>query len=81
MDLEAKYKIRNKAGFKRGYTEIVSEKSNPEMLMTFGVLHMENGDSFTNEEGLERIFLLLQGEAELKWEGNTEVVQRSDLYD
>ncbi len=81
MDLEAKYKIRNKEGFKRGYTEVVSEKSNPEMLMTFGVLNMASGDSVENDEDLERIFLLLQGEAELSWEDQTVVIRRENLYD
>lgn len=81
MDLEAKYKIRNKEGFSKGYTEVVSKESNPEMLMTFGVLKVMKGDSYSNDEQLERIFLLLSGEAELSWDGNTIVVKRENLYD
>ncbi|MDC7226502.1 MAG: 5-deoxy-glucuronate isomerase [Spirochaetales bacterium] len=81
MDLEAKNKIRNKDGFKPGYTEIVSKESNPEMLMTFGVLNMKAGDSYSNDENLERIYVLLQGEAELNYDGNEVIVQRDNLYD
>jgi len=81
MDLEGKCKISNKNGFSKGYTEIVSEMSNPEMLMTFGVLKLMKGDTFSNDENLERIFLLLQGEVELSWDGNKEIVKRGNLYD
>jgi 5-deoxy-glucuronate isomerase len=81
MGLEAKCKIRNKDGFSHGYTEIVSEMSNPEMLMSFGSLKLMKGDSFSNDEELERIFLLLQGEAELVWDNEHFSVSRGNLYD
>jgi len=81
MDLEAKCKIRNKDGFSQGYTEIVSAESNPEMLMSFGALKLKKGSSFSNDEELERIFLLLNGEAELSWDDNHITVQRGNLYD
>lgn len=81
MDLEGKYKIRQENGFNRGYTEIVSMKTNPEMLMSFGVLKMMKDETFSNNENLERIFLLLQGEAELSWDDHKVVVKRGNLYD
>jgi 5-deoxy-glucuronate isomerase len=81
VDLEAKYKIKNREGFKPGYTEVVSEESNPEMLMSFGVLKMRKGESFSNDETLERIFLLLHGEVELSWDDNRITVSRGNLYD
>ncbi len=81
MDLEAKCKIRNKKGFKPGYTEVISMESNPEMLMSFGILKLNKGDDYTNDESLERIYLLLHGEVELLWNGETAVLSRSNLFD
>ena len=81
MDLEARYKIKNRDGFKPGYTEVVSEKDNPEMLMSFGILKLMKGDEFSNSDNLERIFVLLNGKVELSWEGNTEILERENLYD
>ncbi len=80
MDLERKCKIRNKNGFKEGYTEIVSEATHPGMLMSFGILKMRIGGTFRNEENLERIFLLLQGEVEITWGDQREVLKREDPY-
>ena len=81
MDLEAQCKIRNSNGFEHGYTEIVSRESNPEMLMTFGVLQLDQDEAFTNEEQLERIFLLMQGKVELAWDDQSAVVERNSLFD
>jgi 5-deoxy-glucuronate isomerase len=81
MDLEAKNKIRNKEGFKPGYTEIVSEHENTEMLMSFGVLKLLQNQEFKSEEKKERIFLLFHGEVKLSWNGNAEVVKRTNLFD
>jgi len=81
MDLEARNKIKNREGFNSGYTELVSKESNPEMLMTFGILKMMRGESFSNNEKVERIFLLLHGEVELSWHDNNITVERGNLYD
>ncbi|HAK45762.1 MAG TPA: 5-deoxyglucuronate isomerase [Spirochaeta sp.] len=81
MGLEEQYKIRQKEGFKPGYTEIVSEKTNPEMLMSFGVMKILKGEDFSNDESLERVFVLFHGEVELSWNGNCVTVSRGNLYD
>jgi len=81
MDLEAKYKLRNKQGFKEGYNEIVSFESNPEMLMTFGILHLDNGSEYENNDNLERIFIILQGEAEITWGDKNKIIKRDNVYD
>lgn len=81
MDLEAACKIRNKDGFKPGYTEVVSMDSHPEMLMSFGVLKLNRGDDYSNSESLERIFLLLHGEVEISWGTESRIVSRGNLYD
>ncbi len=81
MDLEATCKIRNAEGFAPGYTEIVSRESNPEMLMTFGVLKLTKDENYTNDEPLERIFLLLTGEVTLLWAEEQVTISRSSIFD
>ena len=81
MDLEKACKIRQDSNFATGYTEIVSRESHPEMLMTFGVLKLIQGETFSDAQARERIFLLLQGTVELSWEGHTVTAERSSLFD
>jgi 5-deoxy-glucuronate isomerase len=80
MDLEAKCKIRNKKGFDFGYTEIVSSKTHPEMLMSFGLLKMKQGETYKSNDNLERIFLLLTGNVVLSWEDNSVTINRDSIF-
>lgn len=81
MDLEATCKIRNKEGFSVGYTPIVTTLSNPEMLMSFGVLKLKQNETYSSEESLERIFLLLTGTVEISWDGKKETLERTSIFD
>ena len=81
MDLEAMCKIRQKSNFTKGYTEIVSRGSHPEMLMTFGILQLTQDESRFDDEPFERIFLLLQGKVVLSWDDSTVIAERGSLFD
>jgi len=80
MDLEAKCKIRNRKGFGLGYTEIVSRETHPEMLMDFGMLRMRQGEMYTSDDDLERIFLLLTGDVVLSWEDKSVTAKRLSIF-
>ena len=80
MDLEAKCKIRNKNGFDLGYTEVVSSETHPEMLMSFGVLKMRQGETYKSDDNLERIFLLLTGHIVMSWEDNKKEINRESIF-
>ena len=80
MNLEAKCKIKNEKGFDFGYTEIVSMETHPEMLMSFGMLKMKKGDVYKNEESLERLFLLLDGNVVLSWEDKSATINRDSIF-
>lgn len=81
MDLEARYKIRNKKGFPQGYTEIVSKEQYTGLLMNFGILKLLKDHEFVSDENLERIFLLLKGEVWLSWDGQETSIKRNSIYD
>jgi len=81
MDLEARCKIKNKDGFKPGYSEIVSKESNPEMLMTFGILKMMKNEEYFNNNGLERLYILLTGSLEINFDEKTHIITRGSIHD
>jgi 5-deoxy-glucuronate isomerase len=69
-------------GFAKGYnaiTEINGKFSN--MLMNYGILHLEKDKSFSFDEELEKVVILLSGEIEAKF-GDTKVkVSRESCFD
>lgn len=65
-------KISQQQEFKQGYTEITAlDGAHSEMLMDFGILRLDAGMEFTDERPLERVFVLLYGEVEISFGGQT----------
>ncbi len=74
--------IRQGPGFKKGYNEItVAGRMHPEMLMDFGILKLEKGDSFSDDSKFEKSYLLISGEIKIIWENKSSVVKRKNCFD
>jgi len=75
--------LQHRAGFARGYTGLVERKeSNADMLMDFGVLVLNAGESHEDaSESDERAWLISGGEALLEWDGGKAEISRPDLFD
>jgi 5-deoxy-glucuronate isomerase len=74
--------IRQPQGFPFGYTPIAQLGGrHAEMLMDFGLLKLRPGERESSSAGLERAYLLLDGEARLQWEGGEAAVERRSLFD
>lgn len=67
--------------FANGYNEIVRRGSEPEMLMDFGIIRLNRGDTYTNCEALERVLLLVQGAVTLEFAGQTTSIERANCFD
>ena len=69
-------------GFPKGYTsitEINGKFSN--MLMNFGILELETGKTFSCDDPLEKIVVLLSGEIQAEWDQNSVRAQRNHCFD
>lgn len=69
-------------GFAKGYnaiTEINGKFSN--MLMNFGILELDAGETYTCDLPLEKVAVLLSGEIEAAWAGETAKVSRDNCFD
>ncbi len=74
--------IRTSNEFNPGYTPITDlSGKNREMLIGFGILKLNLGDVWTSQEPFERAWLLIEGEVEFSWDGNTEIVTRKSFLD
>jgi 5-deoxy-glucuronate isomerase len=68
--------IRMEGGFPGGYSLVTSAGG-----LEFGLLRLEPGAEYRDSSALERVFLLLGGEAELSWAAGTARVKRSSLLE
>ncbi|MDR1470724.1 MAG: 5-deoxy-glucuronate isomerase [Spirochaetaceae bacterium] len=69
--------------FNRGLT-ILSPRTgiSADMLMEFGVLSLQSGDTWQSySETDEQVWLLSQGSAKISWDGNEKEVSRPNLFD
>ncbi|GAB1482950.1 hypothetical protein MASR2M78_17660 [Treponema sp.] len=75
--------IKNQASFKQGMTTLVERRGkNADMLMDFSALILNANQDFSDySEQDERAFLLVAGEAQVSWPGNSVRVQRASLFD
>lgn len=74
--------IRGKAAHSFGYTPLAEMNGeNSDMLMDFGVLRLQKGDSYTDDAPLEKAYLLVYGEVELTWQGQTATAKRANCFD
>ena len=62
-----------------GYTEIT--KHTGDMLMDFGVLRLRKGETFVEEQPLEKAYLLVYGEVRFDWEDQTHTEYRVNCFD
>ena len=74
--------IRQPRGFPPGYTPLTAIGGpQADMLMDFGILKLAPGGRHASGSELERAFLLLDGEAQLEWEGGSRLLRRRSLFD
>lgn len=65
-----------------GYTSIAERNGiHADMGMDFGVLRLAAQDVFEDDQPLERAYLLVYGEIEFAWDGNTQTVSRKNCFD
>ncbi len=81
MDLESTCKIRNTMPKKPGFLPIVIEEQTPNIMMDFGILTLDDGTAYQNDDAKERIFLLLRGEAIIRVEDKKFNIKRGNIYD
>lgn len=74
--------MSHKGPFIHGYTELVSHSGvTSDMMMSFGVLVLSKGEVHRDPKGSgeERIWLLSEGSATIRWENNSQKIDRVDL--
>ncbi len=74
--------IKREMTFADGYTSIVEQKGRyADMLMDFGILKMQKDHTVSNEDDLERAYLLIEGDVVFEWEGKRVEARRSSCFD
>ncbi len=73
--------IKQDQSFTKGYNKIVSSKEIDGALMDFGIIKLDTSERYVSEEKLERVFMLITGEVEFQWEGQTAGGKRSSFLD
>lgn len=75
-------KIAQKHDFEPGYTAITAlDGDHSQMLMDFGILRLNEGMEFTDDKPLERAFVLLYGQIEVTYNGQTVCGTRATYTD
>ena len=65
-----------------GYTALTEQHGrNGGMLMDFGVLRLRKGEAWTEEQPLEKAYLLVYGEVTFAWDGQTHTELRPNCFD
>ena len=65
-----------------GYTALADMHGvHAEMLMDFGVLRLRKGETWTEEQPLEKAYLLVEGKVRFLWEGKEHVEERANCFD
>ncbi len=74
--------VKGPTKYPYGYTAIATmDNKEQNSLMDFGILRMKKGDVFSEEQELERAYLLISGDVTLEWDGNSKTVQRENCFD
>ena len=74
--------IKKEKPFKKGYQAITElHGKHKEMMLDFGILTLEKGETYQCDKALERAFLLIKGEVEFDWERNKEKGKRFSCFD
>lgn len=74
-------KYTNQKPFEKGYNEIISVTSNPEMMgLNFGVVIMSNRDKMHFNYDEEVVYNLLSGQVVLSWNNKEQEISRQDCF-
>ncbi|MDD2534204.1 MAG: 5-deoxy-glucuronate isomerase [Eubacteriales bacterium] len=74
--------IRSAPSFPNGMTKIIHQNGPySNALMDFGALRIGYRQAFESDEDLERAFLLVYGEVQLDWAGQTTTIARTNCFD
>lgn len=74
--------IRQKQPFSKGYNSITElDGKSSEMLMDFGILRLETGETVSNQTEKERAYLLIKGEVVFRWPGKVVCAKRENCFD
>lgn len=71
--------IRANGAHAFGYTPITCHTG--DMMMDFGILRLRKGESFTEDQALERAYLLVYGEVCFLWDGESHTESRENCFD
>lgn len=73
----------NRKPFEHGYTAITEiDGAHREVLMDFGLLILDAGETVTSDEDRERAYLLMNGRVRFSWgEGQSKEIERHSLLD
>lgn len=75
-------KIKQPGDFLQGINKIVDINGpHRDYLMDFEILKLSKGDKYTNEEPLERAYLLIQGKVSLSYADQVDTMTRPNYYD
>jgi len=75
-------KIKQPGSFINGLNPIIDINGpHREYLMDFQMLKMKKGDTYTNNDALERGYLLVYGEIKVSFDDKSEVLTRENFYD
>ena len=75
-------RIKQDGKFNIGYNMVTEyDGLHSDMMMDFGILRLDNKEVFEDTKPLERVFILLSGEIEVTYNGETVRVQRDNCFD
>lgn len=74
--------IRKEKNFTQGYNAITElHGKHSEMQLDFGILALAEGESWKSSLDLERAWLLIKGDVQFSWDGNTRKASRFSCFD
>lgn len=74
--------VKKKGEFNKGYNPITELKGkHKDMLLDFGILKLEKGDTYESELELERAYLLIGGKVVFEYEGKSVEGERFSCFD
>ncbi|MBI9101026.1 MAG: 5-deoxy-glucuronate isomerase [Spirochaetales bacterium] len=74
--------VKQQGNFPKGYTAVTEQHGkHNDILLDFGILKMEAGDTEVSAPGRERAWLLIGGTVTFSWEGKSETVTRRSCFE
>lgn len=75
-------RLQQKEPFEKGYNSITElDGKHEDMLMDFGILELGKTEIFKDEKQLEKVIILLSGEIQVSWQGQSLTVFRDNCFD